>query len=52
MKTYTWQEVLQMIASGQCEDETDNEGQIVIYTGVFRHNDGSIKDLPDLDYED
>ena len=27
--------------------ELDNEGQIVIYTGYYEHNDGTISDEPE-----
>jgi hypothetical protein len=29
--------------------ETDNEGQIVLYTGLFQHSDGSIHDEPEAE---
>jgi hypothetical protein len=36
----------------QCELKrgVDNENQIVIYTNLFRWNDGTIRDQPDPDF--
>ncbi len=31
--------------------ELDNDGQVVIYTGLYEHNDGKLYDEPE-EYED
>lgn len=33
------------------EFEKDERGQIIVYTNLFRWNDGSYRDEPDPDYE-
>lgn len=46
MNTYTEEQVQQMLnALGTYEH--DNQGQIVIYTGVFEWEDGTYHDAPD-----
>ena len=50
MKTYTEDQVQQMLnALGTYEH--DNQGQIVIYTGVFEWRDGSFHDEVDPSWE-
>lgn len=48
MKTYTVAEVQDIITElaqeSPCEHEHDNEGQIVLYTGIFRWSDGTYRD--------
>lgn len=58
MKNYTEEEAMQATAqAGQSDDlsNTDNDGQVVIYTGVYawKHDDGSITyhDEPSPDNE-
>jgi hypothetical protein len=51
MATYTIAEVQDGIidlVSGvaPCELDTDNKGQLVIYTGVYRWDDGTYHDEP------
>lgn len=49
MKTYTEAEVdtLTDIKAEGVELCHDNQGQIVLYTGIFRWNDGTFRDEPD-----
>ena len=52
MKTYTWQEVLDLVASNKADDQEDNQGQILFYTGVYRHKDGTLHDTADPNWDD
>ena len=52
MKTYTDDEVLSLLHMDLDLSETDNQGQIIIYTNLFRWQDGSIRDTPDPTYSD
>jgi hypothetical protein len=47
MSVYQPHEACQHIIDNMDLDETDNQGQIVIYTGLFRHSDDSIHDEPE-----
>lgn len=48
MKTYTDNEAFQHVSDNlDLHGETDNQGQIVIYTGLFRWEDGTIHDAPE-----
>lgn len=40
------------VSEGQADVQTDNQGQLVIYTGLFQHGDGTIQDCPDPESED
>ncbi len=31
---------------GDMDQQTDNQGQIVIYTGMYRWTDGTVRDVP------
>jgi hypothetical protein len=42
----TLEEVLQNV---QCSEEHDNDGQLVLYTGVFRHKNGLYYLQPEVD---
>ena len=50
MKIYTDEELDEMLTVGV--SETDNHGQIVIYTGLFRWKDQTVRDCPDPNYDD
>ena len=52
MKTYTFIEFDQHIMDGGGDLQTDNVGQLIIYSGLFRWNDGSIRDQPDPSWDD
>ena len=41
--------VIESLTQGHADEQTDNEGQIVIYTGMYEWSDGSIHDEPDPD---
>lgn len=42
------QDFLEMLMSGGVDlDQTDNDGQIVIYTGVYKWADGSLHTEPE-----
>lgn len=54
MATLTVVEVQDAIIEGSsgvapCEVETDNEGQLIIYTGIYRWKDGSYHDEQEED---
>lgn len=38
--------------SGELDEQTDNSGQIVIYTNYWLWGDKTIRDLPDPSYQD
>lgn len=56
MTTFSEQEAIENViedvkTNGVVGQETDNHGQIVIYTGIFLWNDGSYRDEPDPDLQ-
>jgi hypothetical protein len=51
METYTEEQVKEKTACTQGEWEHDNQGQIVIYTGIFAWQDGTFHDEPDPSLE-
>jgi hypothetical protein len=54
MKIYTNDEVNGMLDCNLPGSslEYDNHGQMIIYTGLFRWLDGSIRDVEDPEYDD
>jgi hypothetical protein len=57
MRTFTIAEVQDGLADliggmHPAEMETDNSGQLIIYTSLFRQNDGTYSDSPDPNYQD
>lgn len=52
LKTYDDNEAFQYISDNLDMSETDNDGQILIYTNLFRWNDGTIRNQPDPSWED
>jgi hypothetical protein len=52
MATFTVAEVQDAIIEGAsgvapCEMDVDNEGQLIIYTGIYRWSDGTYRDEPE-----
>lgn len=47
MKTYTQEEFNEMAFVASDSTQTSENGHILIYTHLYRHKDGSIKDVPD-----
>ena len=48
MKTYTEEEAVAEIIAGVDGTEScsvDNQGQLIIYTGIFVHGDGTLHDM-------
>lgn len=53
MKIYTKGEVAEELSRCEQSDcETDNAGQLIHYTGLYKWKDGTIRDESDPDYED
>lgn len=38
--------------NGTLDQQTDNSGQIVIYSGYWTWGDGTIRDIPDPSYQE
>jgi hypothetical protein len=51
MKTYTKEEYIKLLADGCGEMQSDNKGQIIVYTGIFLWKDGTVRDEPDPKYD-
>jgi len=49
-KTEFDRRVIESLVQGTADEQTDNEGQIIIYTGMYEWADGSIRDTPDPDF--
>lgn len=47
MAIFTKEEVVAQLGCEPTECEVDNEGQFIIYTGIFLWNDGSYHDEPE-----
>lgn len=54
MRIYTKDEVdaYTTCNSGGAALEHDNQGQLIIYTGMFQWGDGTVRDQPDPNYKD
>ncbi len=56
MKKYTDEEFRELIAqkiiSGELDPETDSEGQLVFYTGMFENAVSDIQDEADPEYDE
>ena len=56
MRTLTWDEFCHSVASdmndGIADVQTDNSGQLIVYTNLFEWSDGSIRSEPDPSWDD
>jgi len=54
VRTFTREEVYDMtnLKAPGGDVQSDNAGQLVIYTGIYRWMDGTYRDQPDPDYKD
>jgi hypothetical protein len=52
MQTYTEEQVMQATNVPGGTLEHDNQGQLIVYTGIFEWNDGSYHDSVDPDRDD
>ena len=46
------EKVAKMILNGEIEYDLDNSGQILFYTDIYVHKDGSIQEVEDPTYEE
>jgi hypothetical protein len=46
------EELVARARAGTLIEETDNIGQVVIYTGYFVWNDNTVRDVPCPEYQD
>lgn len=46
------QKVIDDLQNGRCDIQTDNAGQLVIYTGYWEQKDESIEETPDPNWEE
>ena len=51
MSLLTSDEVRDRLRAGHTVDnlDTDNDGQVIIYTGIYRHSDGSYNDCMEVE---
>lgn len=52
MKTFNEKEVEARTNCPGGQLEHDNQGQIIVYTGLYQWNDGTVRDQPDPNYRD
>lgn len=52
MKTYNASQARKYIKDNIELSDTDNEGQIIVYTGLYTWSDGTIRDYPEGEVED
>jgi len=54
MTTYTDEEfqthLITSIVQGDADEQTDSKGQILIHTGIYEWNDGTLRDEPDPEF--
>jgi len=43
-------QVIEALTNGDADIQTDNEGQLVIYTGIFEQVDTTLSDTPAVRY--
>ena len=43
-------QVIEALTNGDADIQTDNEGQLVIYTGIFEQEDATLADTPAVRY--
>jgi hypothetical protein len=43
--------IIEALQDGYVDEQTDNNGQILIHTGMYEWVDGTIRDDPDPDFE-
>jgi len=47
MKTYTKDEIMKLVRMDPREFDKDNDGQLIIYTGVYEWSNGEYHDEPE-----
>ena len=46
------QKVIKSLQDGTADIQTDNSGQLIVYTGFYEHNDSSVQETKDPSYDD
>ena len=46
------QRVIKSLQDGSADIQTDNSGQLIVYSQLFEHNDGTIHETVDPHYND